>query len=149
MQSKRIPASYDGMDESPKIVEIDTYKLRSMSRRINNTTIYSSGNDSDWSYPGDECKFPSAQSTPRGSAPAAPAKSICGDILFRPYSNFPGYMGKTESFRAKQRSMSAPKQRPEPGRKRVSLGEIMASRSSSSGSRMQRSCSQVQKHHPF
>lgn len=41
--------------------------------------------------------------------------------------------------------MSAPKQRPEPGqRKRLSLNELVESRASLSGVRMQRSCSQVQ-----
>lgn len=54
-------------------------------------------------------------------------------------------MANTQSSKAKLRSHSAPKQRPEPGaKKRLSLNEMIQSRSSLSGVRMQRSCSQVQ-----
>ncbi|MCD7449335.1 IQ calmodulin-binding motif protein, expressed [Datura stramonium] len=183
--SKRLSSSYetsyDGFDESPKIVEIDTYRTKSRSRRMNNACMSESGDeqhsspipcplparlsipdcrhlqDVSWSFLADEqCKFASAQSTPRfagsgrSNAPPTPAKSVCGDGYFRPYANFPNYMSNTQSFRAKLRSHSAPKQRPEPGpKKRLSLNEIMASRTSFSGIRMQRSCSQVQEEYCF
>lgn len=202
--SKRMlsSAQYDncvnGFDESPKIVEIDTYKPKSRSRRITlttntNCTSDSGGDDQnfqqamssplplpypsvparlsipdcrqfqdfDWSFLGEECSrfgaSATAHSTPRfgnnsgrtisNVAVTTPSKSVCGDSFFRPYSNGPNYMANTQSFSAKLRSHSAPKQRPEqlPGpKKRLSLTEIMASRSSFSGVRMQRSCSQVQ-----
>ena len=54
---------------------------------------------------------------------------------------------QVQSFKAKSRSQSAPKQRPEAGqgpRKKPSLHDMMESRSSLSGVKMQRSCSQVQ-----
>ncbi|XP_055830169.1 protein IQ-domain 26-like [Solanum dulcamara] len=177
--------SYDGFDESPKIVEIDTYRTKSRSRRMNNACMSESGDeqhyqamssplpcplparlsipdcrhlqDVNWSFLADEqCKFTSAQSTPRfagsgrSNALPTPAKSICGDGYFRAYANFPNYMSNTQSFRAKLRSHSAPKQRPEPGpKKRLSLNEIMASRTSFSGVRMQKSCSQVQEEYCY
>ncbi|XP_009777311.1 protein IQ-domain 26-like [Nicotiana sylvestris] len=188
--SKRLSTSnetsYDGFDDSPKIVEIDTYRTKSRSRRMNNAACMSESGDEqhyqvmssplpcplparvsipdcrhlqdiNWSFLADEqCKFASAQSTPRfacsgrSNAPPTPAKSVCGDGYFRPYANFPSYMANTQSFRAKLRSHSAPKQRPEPGpKKRLSLNEIMASRTSFSGVRMQRSCSQVQEDYCF
>ncbi|KAK7369887.1 hypothetical protein VNO80_11935 [Phaseolus coccineus] len=54
-------------------------------------------------------------------------------------------MANTQSFKAKLRSHSAPKQRPDPGsKKKLTLNEMMESRSSLSGARMQRSCSQIQ-----
>ncbi|GLT65922.1 hypothetical protein SLA2020_383220 [Shorea laevis] len=179
IQSKRYSASVE-YDDSPKIVEIDTYKPRSRSRRVNNVALSELGddfpyqtissplpcpvpgrisvpscqnlNDYEWCFTGEECRFSStAQNTPRLSnsgrynAPATPSKSVCGDCHFRSYSNFPNYMANTQSFNAKLRSHSAPKQRPEPGaKKRLSLIEIMASRNSISGVRMQRSCSQLQ-----
>ncbi|KAL4583812.1 hypothetical protein LXL04_008396 [Taraxacum kok-saghyz] len=165
---------YDG---SPKIVEMDTYRPHSRSRRINTCTSDSgeesqfiSNNipsplpcsnpacisipefnhlqDFEWGYVGDDYKFSNtAQSTPRfrSNAPATPAKSVCGDGFFRPYSNHPSYMGSTQSSKAKLRSHSAPKQRPELGpKKRLSLNEIVASRYSLSGLKMQKNCYQVQ-----
>ena len=54
-------------------------------------------------------------------------------------------MANTESFKAKLRSQSASKQRPEPRpKKRLSLDEMLESKSSLSGVKMQRSCSRVQ-----
>ncbi|KAM7483793.1 hypothetical protein LguiB_008376 [Lonicera macranthoides] len=169
--SKRLSGSYNAIihpfDGSPKIVEIDTYKPRTRTRRTN-TCLSDSGEDllclssplpcpvpncrhlkeSEWFF-GDEYKFYTAQSTPRftnSGQPCAPtpAKSVCQDSFFRPYSNHPSYMANTQSFSAKLRSHSAPKQRPETGpKKRLSLNELMSARNSLSGVRMQRSCSQV------
>ncbi|KAK6914812.1 protein of unknown function DUF4005 [Dillenia turbinata] len=181
--SKRLSASHEtsmnnAFDESPKIVEIDTFKPRSRSRR-NATTTSDSGDDPfyqtlssplpcpmparlsmptcqnfqdfKWNFTGDECRFSTAQSTPRFAnsnhsiAPVTPAKSVCGDSFFRSYSHYPHYMANTQSFQAKLRSNSAPKQRPEPGsKKRLSLYEIMASRCSVSSVPPHKSCSQVQ-----
>ncbi|KAL0397026.1 UNVERIFIED_CONTAM: protein IQ-DOMAIN 14 [Sesamum calycinum] len=186
--SKRISASYDpylnAFDESPKIVEIDTYGPKSRSRRMS-TCMSEYGDDQyyqvtsssplpcsfpnrlpipdcrhvqdfDWGCTEEDYKFATAQSTPRfactgrANAPTTPAKSVCGDSFFRPYSNYPSYMANTQSFRAKLRSHSAPKQRPELGpKKRLSLNEVMSSRTSFSGVRMQRSCSQVQEEFEF
>lgn len=164
--------------ESPKIVEVDTGRPKSRSRRTN-TSISDFGDDpnyqtlssplpcripsrilvpdcrnfhdSNWGLTGDECRFSTAHSTPRfvnsggSNPPVTPAKSVCADNFFRGYANFPNYMANTQSFKAKLRSHSAPKQRPEPGpKKRLSLNEMMESRNSLSGVRMQRSCSQAQ-----
>ncbi|CAH2053542.1 unnamed protein product [Thlaspi arvense] len=162
IHSKRISISvekqsnnnYNAYDESsPKIVEIDTYKTKSRSRRMNvavsecGDDFICQGKDFEWSFPGEKCKFPTAQNTPRFSSAAAnnhyyytppsPAKSVCRDACFRP--SYPGlltpsYMANTQSFKAKVRSHSAPRQRPD--RKRLTLDEIMAARSSVSGVRM-------------
>nr|GEV56703.1 hypothetical protein [Tanacetum cinerariifolium] len=108
--------------------------------------------DFEWGYVADEYKYSNtAQSTPRffnshrSNGPATPAKSVCGDSFFRPYSNHPSYMASTHSSKAKLRSHSAPKQRPDPGpKKRLSLNDIVTSRYSLSGLKMQKACSQVQ-----
>ncbi|TXG68810.1 hypothetical protein EZV62_003745 [Acer yangbiense] len=186
IHSKRISTCFEspisGFDESPKIVEIDTFKPRSRSRSRHNAAFSECGEDLsyqgmsspfpcpvparisipdcqnlqdfEWCLTGEECRFSTtAHSTPRlanslqSNAPPTPSKSICGDSYFRPYSNHPNYMANTKSFKAKLRSYSAPRQRPEPGsgpKKRLSLNEIMASRNSISSVRMQRPFIEVQ-----
>ncbi|EEF48178.1 protein IQ-domain 26 [Ricinus communis] len=183
VHSRRLSSSLDAtfvnpIDESPKIVEVDTGGCRPKSRsRRTNTSVSDFSDDpfyqtlssplpsrfpprlsmldtrnfqdSDWGLTGDECRFSTAQSTPRfggsNNPPLTPAKSVCEDNFFRQYGNCPNYMANTKSFKAKVRSYSAPKQRPDPGpKKRLSLNELMESRNSISGVRMQRSCSQVQ-----
>ncbi|GJX45377.1 IQ-DOMAIN 14-like protein [Tanacetum coccineum] len=184
IHSKRLSTSYDSTtysyDESPKIVEMDTYRPHGRSRRIHTCPTDSSEEshyhhnisspmpstiptrmsypecnhyqDPEWGFIGEDYKCSkTTQSTPRfaylnrSNTPATPPKSVCGDAFFRPYVNHPSYMANTQSFSAKQRSHSAPKQRPEnETKRRLSLIEIMASRSSLSGVRMQKSCSKAQ-----
>lgn len=155
--SRRLSSSFDNaensFDESPKIVEVDTgCRPKSFGKalpssfqiRIPARTLP----DQEWA---EECHFSTAQSTPRFagacgcSGPVTPAKSACTESFFRSYGGNPNYMAKTQSFKAKVRSYSAPKQRPESGpKRRLSLHEMMESRNSLSGVRMQRSCSQAQ-----
>ncbi|KAK1422492.1 hypothetical protein QVD17_25637 [Tagetes erecta] len=157
-------------DQSPKIVEMDTGRPQSRSRRIvedshsisNSSSGFSSRytnipylphcqhvQDFEWGFVGNDYKISNTtQSTPRfinSNGPITPTKSVCGDSVFRPYSNHPSYMGSTQSSKAKLRSHSAPKQRPETeSKKRLTLNEIVASRYSLSGLKMQRSCYEVQ-----
>ncbi|KAE9621391.1 putative IQ motif, EF-hand binding protein [Lupinus albus] len=172
--SKRLPTSHEtstnGFDESPKIVEIDTYKTRSRSRRFT-STMSECGEDIPchavpYSLPSplprrisvpecrhvqdfecylniDECRSTTAHNTPRfassmrPSSPATPAKSVCGDAYFQTYCDSPSYMANTQSFNAKLRSRSAPRQRPEP-KKRLSLNEMLSARNSISSVKMQK-----------
>ncbi|KAG9158349.1 hypothetical protein Leryth_026932 [Lithospermum erythrorhizon] len=101
---------------------------------------------------GNECGLSTAQTTPCfgnscvSNAPLTPTKSVCVDgYLGNINKNLvPSYMASTQSFKAKLRSQSAPKQRQEPpSRRRLSL-EKMESRSTLSGLRRQRSCSHAQ-----
>lgn len=57
----------------------------------------------------------SASSRPGSSrrGALAPSKSDCSRSLFSGYSDYPNYMVNTESSKAKMRSRSAPRQRPE------------------------------------
>ncbi|MCD7464824.1 hypothetical protein HAX54_053476 [Datura stramonium] len=185
--SRRLSASFEAnnnnnniSEESAKIVEMDTGKPKSRSRRTN-TWASDSCDDpfepmllsswaSDWAQQPvgeqQQSRFSTtAQSTPRFSAnscgsntPITPAaKSVCVESYYfrdnyyyddnNNNSNYPNYMAKTQSFKAKLRSHSAPKQRPEmigPKLKKVSLSEMMESRASLSGVKMQRSCSEAQ-----
>ncbi|KAE8718814.1 putative pectinesterase 53-like isoform X1 [Hibiscus syriacus] len=166
--SRRLSSSLDtsfNIEGSPKIVEVDTGRSKSRSRRTNisvpdfvgdvpfssplparvPTRLSMPFQETDWGLIGDECRFSTAQSTPR-LAPVTPAKSVCADNFFGHYVNFfPNYMENTQSSKAKLRSHSAPKQRPEPGtKKRLSINEMLESRCSLSGARMQRSCSHAQ-----
>ncbi|CAO2841839.1 unnamed protein product [Amaranthus hypochondriacus] len=188
VHSRRLSSSFESRafnpvsEDIPKIVEVDTGRPRSSSSRgwrssnspglrpepyepdplypphisIPNCQHW---HDTEWGLTGDECRFSTAQSTPRfmnstgpNPGPVTPSKSVCGDnnsYFLRHYGNYhqhPNYMANTQSFRAKVRSQSAPKQRPETGysKKKLSLNEMMESRNSLSGVRMQKSCSQVQ-----
>eukprot|EP01018_Ginkgo_biloba_P023777 Gb_35033 [translate_table: standard] len=109
---------------------------------------------------GEDSTFSTAQSSPQFSSavskiggkqgPFTPSKSEYAESYFQGYSAFPNYMANTESSRAKVRSHSAPKQRPDPSeknvlssKKRMSLQGAVENRSNF-GARMQRSSSQVQ-----
>ncbi|CAA6666065.1 unnamed protein product [Spirodela intermedia] len=167
--SASLDQAINGFEGSPKIVEIDPGRPKSRNRRPN-TPLPDAGDDFlphtpplpcqlssrissipdsrknnpydfDWSLTGDECRFSTAQSTPRFlnscvtatvPMPLTPAKSVCGgDGIFRRYQNlstFPNYMAKTQSFEAK----------------RLPLNEMTEPRASLSSVRIHRSCSQVQ-----
>lgn len=167
--------AFNPSSESPKIVEIDTCRPNSRSRRYGRSTSECGENQlpqalssllpchmsahlvtpdrrsfrqSDWGLVGEESMFSSARNSPwltnsagmNDRLPATPARSISTEE----FSDYPNYMAKTESFRAKLRSHSAPKQRSEGGpRKRLSLNEIEM-RTRLIGAQTRRSCSQVQ-----
>ncbi|URE03551.1 IQ calmodulin-binding motif family protein [Musa troglodytarum] len=64
---------------------------------------------------GESPQFCSASSRPGSSrkGPFTPSKSECSQSLCCGYSDYPNYMANTESSKAKVRSHSAPKQRPD------------------------------------
>ena len=171
IHNRRSSASFESktispiIEDVPKIVEVDPGRSGSWDHdpfypphlSMPSFQHYRPNKD-QWGLTGHESRFSTAHSTPRfmNSSgqypdPGTPCRSVCGDsnYLSRHYGNYhnarPNYMAKTESFWAKVRSQSAPKQRPETGpKKKVSLSEVIQSRNSLSGGRMQRSCSQVQ-----
>ncbi|KAK8523201.1 hypothetical protein V6N13_113155 [Hibiscus sabdariffa] len=127
-------------------MDVDTSMSKSRSRRTNSSVfdfadlteipLYQpmSSREIKWGFTRDECRFSTAQSTPQL------ALNVRADNLF------PNYMANTQSFKAKLRSHSAPKQRPEPGpKKRLPLDGMAESRCSLSGVGMQRSCSEYGK----
>ncbi|GMH16516.1 hypothetical protein Nepgr_018357 [Nepenthes gracilis] len=151
--SRRLSASFE-----PKTIEMDTGRPKSRSRRPD-TSFSECGDYPSYQFPrgchpgftGHESSFSTAQSTPRflnyggSNPPSTPAKSAYADYFSRQHANYPNYMTTTQSFKAKLRSQSVPKQRSEPGsRKKMSLREMMESRNSLSGVGMQRSCSRAQ-----
>ncbi|KAJ8493901.1 hypothetical protein OPV22_015622 [Ensete ventricosum] len=115
--------------------------------------------DYDWCLAGEKCRqSATAQSTPRGASsssnwPVAGAKSVCDEDGVRRrfllnVRSCHNYMASTESFEAKLRSQSAPKQRPDPAgtRKRVPLSEVTVESMAAAlgGVGFQRPCSRAQ-----
>ncbi|XP_043717341.1 protein IQ-DOMAIN 22-like [Telopea speciosissima] len=69
-------------------------------------------------HEGDDTSFCTAENNPHyfsaiSRPSSAKTKSECSRSFFIGYSDYPNYMSNTESFRAKVRSQSAPRQRPE------------------------------------
>ncbi|XXG67208.1 hypothetical protein AAC387_Pa06g0608 [Persea americana] len=127
-------------DQKGKITEADPRKQLSHSKHTNiNLTLPSSPSKDSTAQTSTilslssvemQCKEDhSAYETPNSSphlfsgsskaagsgkrGPFTPSKSDCSRSFFSMYSNYPNYMVETESSRAKVRSQSAPKQRPE------------------------------------
>lgn len=114
----------------------------------------------------DDYKFSTAQRSPQflsasktevatgNMGPATPSKSHeHAERYFHGCCTFPSYMANTESSRAKVRSHSAPKQRPQPSekttcslRRKIPLHEVVERRSSFSGVRMQKTTCCLQLH---
>lgn len=109
----------------------------------------------------EDCTFSTAESSPQYFSAVSKAQAIRGpftpsrpeymESFLQDYSSFPNYMANTESSKAKVRSQSAPKQRPEYysekqlllAKKRSALAGAIENRSNSYGARMQRSSSHV------
>ncbi|CAH2036441.1 unnamed protein product, partial [Thlaspi arvense] len=134
-------------ERSPKTVEIDDrYKRRSKSKEVHNVVAMSQygndfhyrGNDLELSLSEEKWKSATAHNTPRFSSSssyhdAANSRYYVTKSQDNGMST-PGYMEETQSFKAKLRSHSAPRQRSE--RKRLSLDEVIAFRSSVNDERL-------------
>lgn len=134
------------VESRTKVVEIhDAFKRRSKSRKKHNVALMSEHedgfvyqrNDLELNLPKEKWKF---ARTPRlssslhnhtGNNRYYVMQSPCGNSSSEYGMSTPGYMEKTQSFKAKVRSHSAPHQRSE--RMRLSLDEVIASGSSVSG----------------
>ncbi|KAF8092713.1 hypothetical protein N665_0402s0006 [Sinapis alba] len=133
------------------VADDDVFKKRSKSRQKHNVDTVMSEyhedgfvyqrNDLELNLPKEKWKF---ARTPRLSSSLhnytannhyyvmqSSGKSVGGNAVCEYGVSTPGYMEKTQSFKAKVRSHSAPHQRSE--RMRLSLDEVIASRSSVSG----------------
>ncbi|KAF8027606.1 hypothetical protein BT93_E0499 [Corymbia citriodora subsp. variegata] len=142
--SKRFSTSSEvasNLEDSPKIVEVDTFKPRSRFCQIHSPLMECVDNGSDYAVLNQYSEWPLASKECRTPPPV---KSPFGDSFYHePSSELPSYMASTQSFKAKLRSFSAPKQRPDEGlKKRFTLSEIIAARNSISAIGMHRSCSQ-------
>ncbi|ESQ30261.1 hypothetical protein EUTSA_v10012305mg [Eutrema salsugineum] len=160
--------SFDKFDEAmydarrPKIVEMDDrYKRRSKFKEVHNVVAMSEygndfvykGNDLELSFLEEKWKFATAHNTPRLSSSSHHhagnnrynvTKSVCGNALCEYGMSTPGYMEETQSFKANLRSHSAPRQRSE--RKRLSLDDVIAFRSSVSDERLLQQQLQLQRY---
>ncbi|XP_065010510.1 protein IQ-domain 26-like [Musa acuminata AAA Group] len=132
------------LDASPKILEMDTFQLRSKSFRRTSSNFDESmvpiSSPLPFKVPSrlsiSSCRNPdkspnskTAQNTPR-LRPETPARSTTADMVRRQTpspSSCPNYMANTSSFAAKVRPQSTPKQRPEkaasPRKKKVLASE--------------------------
>ncbi|CAN8321512.1 unnamed protein product [Cochlearia groenlandica] len=147
-------------ERSLKVFEIDDFYKKRSSSRSKSRQVHNVGAlyDLEPSFSVDKWKFATAQNTPRFSTSshnhngannryyvmASPAKSVCGNVLcdYNGVMSTPGYMEKTQSFKAKLRSHSAPRQRSE--RKRLSLDEVIAPRSCVNGMSLEQTQQQQQ-----
>ncbi|KAI3985399.1 hypothetical protein MKX01_033713 [Papaver californicum] len=84
--------------------EVQSVSRRKFPREVEDTVFRTADNSP---------QFYSASSRPGSErrGPFTPAKSDCSGSFLSGYSDYPNYMSNTESFKAKVRSQSAPKQR--------------------------------------
>ncbi|CAN6827544.1 unnamed protein product [Brassica oleracea] len=156
-RNRRLHKEYNDMFQPrhslAEVAAGDAFKRRSKSRKkhdVDSMSEHEDGfayqrNDFELNLPKEKWKF---ARTPRLSSSLhnhsannryyvmqSPGKSVCGNATCEYGMSTPGYMEKTQSFKAKVRSHSAPHQRSE--RIRLSLDEVIASRSSVSGESLQ------------
>ncbi|KAL8037690.1 hypothetical protein ABFX02_11G054300 [Erythranthe guttata] len=125
----------DSGDESPAKVTCSPFPVRIPTPRTSQNTaelewgIIGGGGGDDYKYKYNAAA--TAQSTPR----FATSSAVAGAATPARSAGESHYMVKTQSFKAKQRSQSAPKQRTgEPGpNRRISLHELMGTRNQKPG----------------